>query len=202
MPKETRRPDYFTATVAKMWCRLFMACYRLGVHDAAECDDEGLCREYMEYTSEPCRWAFMDKRKSDNAIDIQLWLTSMGRDCRIYKPLMEYFRRMGRYGGNFMSVALTVCQGFYNRGMSDYLEFPDRGLLPRFDCKNNKSAYLWGCRGLRKCDTDMIVDIAQEIVGERQDIDCGSESRKAMRPVQYDMFRLCISKARRRYSHV
>lgn len=95
--------------------------YRLGVDDAASCDDSGRVRELMERTDKAGAYGFLG---DDYAITWQEWalrLMAYARGTSWDGAMTRYFTRAGAFGANYLSVFYNVAHGFYLMGVTDYM---------------------------------------------------------------------------------
>lgn len=192
-PKNPNKDTLFPRSVALMWVKMFMLCYRRGVNDAAQSADEGLCREYLEQTSQTCVWGELnDRRLSTDPIDWQVTLNAVGRDARMFQPLQRYFFNMGRYCSNYFSPAMVIALDWYRRGVSDYISSPASCSVTDF---NMREKALWGRKGIENVDNGRIVDITQGMIRDRSITDSESGHKFAIRERHYAEFRRRIANA-------
>lgn len=169
---------------AQMLCRLFDRMYKLGVNDAANAEDEGLVRMWIEKTTQPGVFGRLDDETSHEAMYWQLTIQKIAFSAGVSKRLMWYASCMGRYGSNYFSTGWVVFQCFYNLGMQDYINDPTARTLEAF---NSKLRQRW-IKGGGDWNTPSIVSQAQEFCFKRNHSDQHSSDRKALKPNHYTMF--------------
>lgn len=196
LPKNPNKETLFTAETARMWLRMFARLYKRGVQDAADLDDEGACKEYLEATARCNVWGELtDRRLSDDPIDWQVTLNVVSREMGAYQPFLRYFRNMGRYGSNWFSAALPCALDWYRKGIADYIANPGAHDMARFLAVDKP---LWGKNKIEKLDNGRMVDITQGFIRERKITDSEAGDRKyALSDKQYTWFRQRIANASR-----
>ena len=194
LPKNPNKETLFSAETARMWLRMFARLYKKGVQDAADLDDEGACREYLEATAKTNVWGYVtDKRLSDDAIDWQVSLNVVSREMNSYQPFLRYFRNMGRFKSNYMSVALVMALDWYRQGVADYIANPNAHDMAQFLAVDKP---LWGKSKIEKLDNSRMVDITQGFIRERKITDSEAEDKKyALTDKHYTWFRQRIANA-------
>lgn len=151
-------------TILKM-ISLLDFCYRLGVTDAHAQDDEGLCREFIEKTSQPGVYGFLTDGYNVGVLEWQLRLTKQARLTSMFGSMYQYFNRMGRFSSNYLSCSLPVAQEFYNKGVTDYCTAPDGCDLVQF---NDAKRVWWSHKGLLKISAREFVETIQLMCFDRQ----------------------------------
>ena len=152
-------------TLVKAFDRL----YHLGVRHAAELDDEGLCRERVDATSnEPGVYGYLTDRRLLNA---RRWLL---RVCEVVgrvsygSSLYRIITRMGNVTSNYIGCFLPIAQDFYNKGVMDYLQYGHTADLALFE---GKSRMWFTDKGLKyQTAWDYKAQI-QTFCGDRQDME-------------------------------
>lgn len=181
---EGRHQTGIDRPTAQMLCRLFHHMYRLGVNDCAQAEDEGLAKEWIRKTSEPGVFGRLGDETSHDALYWQLILQKEAHSLGIARRLMDYMRKAGRYGKNYLSVAWVMAQCFYNSGMEAWCRDPHAWELPLFNTRTrarwDKARRIWSNSGL--------VSQAQEFCFQRQHSDMESEDKKALKAHHYLIF--------------
>lgn len=196
LPRNINKVAYFTGETARMWIRMFAQLYKRGVQAAAELDDEGACREYLDATKESNVWGELTDRKlSHDPIDWQVILNIASREISSYQPILKYFSNMGRYASNWFSVALPCALDWYRMGIYDYIVAPREHDMAQFIAIDKPR---WGKKKIEKLDIGRMVDMTQQIVRERMITDSEAKaSRFTLTERQYIMFRYRIATASR-----
>lgn len=183
-PKRPEKDTALTRARAQMLLRLFMACYRRGVFEARQVNDEGLCREIIEQTSQTCVFGLVSAKVKPDPIYWQLRINEIAEEARLYQQWDKYCRSMGRYGANYLSVAMVLCQCFVNLGMKHYLESPKACDFTLF---KEQGRVWWTVSGIKKAHGSRIVEAAQNMCYDRIDIDAHG-GKGALREFHYKMF--------------
>lgn len=133
-------------------------CYRLGVRQAYEENDEGAAREFLITHSEVGVYGFLEDGLNVSALEWQLRMQQQARLDSLFGSMYRYFGRMKRYGTNYLSCLLPIAQMWHNRGVSDFTESPYACSLTEFD---NKTRVWWTKKGLRNINVREYVETIQ-----------------------------------------
>lgn len=139
--------------------------YRLGVNNAYQANDEGLCRAFIEKTSQPGMYGFITDDYNVGVLEWQLRLTKEARLTSMFGSMYQYFGRMGRFGQNYLSVFLPIAQDFYNKGVQDYCAAPYACDMARF---NSARRVWWSPKGLLNVKPREYVETIQLMCFDRQ----------------------------------
>lgn len=135
---------------------LFDACYKLGVKDAIEVDNEMQCIEFCEnmYNSE--RFGRIIFNYVYSWREWKFRLCQMMCDLEKYRVQgLKFFESITSYG-NYLACALPIAMDFYMMGIKDYCKKPNPNLLIRFE----RIPYaFWGNEGGRKTTREDFVTI-------------------------------------------
>lgn len=170
-------------TYVNMLTRLWMCAYRKGVEDAAESCDEGLCLEHIALTrSKPMTFGFLERVRRD-AFYWQLKLAEIYTS----ETWDKYRLAIGRYGSNYLSVALVLAQEFYNLGLTDFF---DKTFSKIEDLRTSKSNWaMFTLTGVKDVGRGRIIEIAQGFCYDRMDLDESfNGDAYAISKRHYDMF--------------
>ena len=168
--------------------------YRLGVNNAHQVNDEGLCRAFIEKMSQPGLYVFITDDHNIGVLEWQLRLTKEARLTSMFGSMYQYFGRMGRFGQNYLSVFLPIAQEFYNKGVLDYCEAPYACDMARF---NDARRVWWSPKGLLNVKNREYVETIQLMCFDRQRRDSAylednaadyKAKRVALRAQHYDWF--------------
>lgn len=99
-------------------------CYRLGVRQARELNDEGAAREFLDTHDEAGVYGFLSEGLNVGVLEWQLRLQKEARLTSMWGSMHQYFQRMGRYGQNYLSCFLPVAQMWHNLGVRDFIDNP------------------------------------------------------------------------------
>lgn len=115
-------------------------CYKWGVYDAAEAQNQSLCEEYINKYREP---GVFGRIKDEYTVDWREWTLTLNHQARVRSycgAMTKYFDMMGRFGTNYLSALIVAAQEIYIRGLTDYNRKPNRGKVPAF---MDKPKVLW-----------------------------------------------------------
>lgn len=145
--------------------KVFMACYRKGINDAClHIEDEGLINEHIELTRSGEVHGFIGQT-NESQVYWHNRLCELAEQHLCFKPIMRYFERVGRFGGNYLSVASVIAQEFYSMGLADYLAYNYNDLV-----KFNQSQDLrlrWTPKGLKRFDVYKFRAMIQDMCAVR-----------------------------------
>lgn len=116
-------------------------CYKWGVSDAAEVQNQSLCEEYINKYREP---GVFGRVIYPYTVDWREWTLSLSHQARSRSytgAMAKYFMLMGKFGANYLSALVVAAQEIYIQGLKDYNAKPDRTLVPIF---MDKQKVRWG----------------------------------------------------------
>lgn len=166
---------------AKSLGRVLMMCYKRGVNDACRySNDEGMLREHIEQTRGGGMFGFV----SHVTAKWVYWknrLLEIGEEDLRFRPINDYFNRMGKFGSNYLSVFMVLAQTFYNRGIEDWLDNPGAEEIGLF----NERTSWWGVR--RAVDSYRLRSYVQDVCAEHiETIEKGGED--IIKQSHYEIF--------------
>lgn len=132
--------------------------YKLGVSDARDVEDEGLCRQFLLNHVEPGQFGFITDGYDVEELEWQLRLSMRSRLQRQYGAMQTLFMSMRRFKANFLSCFLPVAQRFYNKGIKDYNDAPADC---DFNAFCNRSRIWWTSKGIKNITPQEYVDTIQ-----------------------------------------
>lgn len=97
-------------------------CYRLGVRQARELNDEGAAREFLDTHNEVGVYGFLSDGLNVGVLEWQLRLQKEARLTSMFGSMYQYFLRMGRFGANYLSCFLPIAQMWHNLGVQDFID--------------------------------------------------------------------------------
>lgn len=133
-------------------------CYRLGVRQARELNDEGAAREFLDTHNEVGVYGFLSDGLNVGVLEWQLRLQKEARLTSMFGSMYQYFLRMGRYGQNYLSCFLPIAQMWHNLGVQDFLDNPQSCDYAVFD---GKTRVRWTKRGLINLKAREYVEMIQ-----------------------------------------
>lgn len=107
-------------------------CYKWGVTDAAEVQNQSLCEGYINKYREP---GVFGRVTYEYTVDWREWTLTLSHQSRIrsYSGAMSrYFNLMGKFGANYLSALIVAAQEIYIQGLIDYNNRPSRARVPAF----------------------------------------------------------------------
>ena len=157
--------NYYSAQVLM---DLFDACYKLGVKDAIEVDNEMRCVEFCEemYSAET-----FGRIIHNYKCDWREWkfrLCQMMCDMDKYRVQgLKFFESICSYS-NYLACALPISMDFYMLGIKDYCKNPNPSELIRFE---HTPYTFWGYKGNRKLKRDDFVTVLTGFCYDRIRVD-------------------------------
>lgn len=133
-------------------------CYRLGVRQARELNDEGAAREFLDTHNEVGVYGFLSDGLNVGVLEWQLRLQKEARLTSMWGSMYRYFNRMGEYGANYLSCFLPVAQMWHNLGVQDYIDNPHACDWAVFD---GKTRVWWTKKGLLNIKAKEYVEMIQ-----------------------------------------
>lgn len=110
---------------------MFYECYRHGVVDAAELDDENQCREYVRFMRSAHIYKIL-------GMDYELHWKEWRIRMMLYIERIPYRERLRKFlididsYGTYYSVALRAGMDFYVLGADDFLKYPVSTMIEQF----------------------------------------------------------------------
>lgn len=112
--------------------RLMFKMYKLGIVDADEACDPGLCMERLNIADEPGKFVRVN---SDWVLSWKEWkhvvmgvclreITGVSSTGLLAGFMDNYFKGMKKFGANYWSVAMVLFSEMYALGVKDYCEHP------------------------------------------------------------------------------
>jgi hypothetical protein len=178
-----------------MFARLFCLCYKLGVNDAYALNDEGLCRQNIENTK---RTGYFGRVGDDIAHDALYWQLRLKDEvyrAGFYYPFDRYLLMMGRFGRNYLSVAIVIAQDFYNKGVADYCDHASSFDIEHFNATSR--AFMMPKGNIQSISGNELIERIQLMTFVREHADTNGEAVTPLKPHQYDLFRRCVGIAMR-----
>ena len=177
--------------MARTLARVFMFAYKQGVNDAyLHQSDEGMLREHVEQTSDGEKFGFVGNL-TGSWVYWRNRLTDIADKDNRYGTMESYWKSMGRFKSNYLSVGLILAQKFYNKGITDYLDNPDAEEISVY---NDKDLRWWGNPGKSKTNGYRLRAFVQDVCAEYTDrIDSGEENPVLLKRNQYDTFSQAFS---------
>lgn len=124
---------------AILW--LFDDCYKWGVQDAAEVENQALCEEYINKYRAP---GVFGRVTYGYTVDWREWTLTLSHQSRLrsYSGAMsKYFNMMGRFGANYLSTMIVAAQEIYIQGLIDYNKKPNKTKISVF---MDRPKVVWG----------------------------------------------------------
>lgn len=154
---------------AKMLLKLFETCFKQGVIDACEQDDDYWCREFIEARRTQGDFSLLDVRDS---YDWKEWRMIIGRWCRYthnLKLCVLYLDKV--YTKNFYWSVFPIAMDFYMLGIEEYLEYPNPINLELFKTKSGQHWKPMKTKIMQHMDRDEKVGYVQQFAFERERMD-------------------------------
>lgn len=174
-------------TTAPQLVRLLDYCFKRGVLDAAELEDDYKAKDWLEARKKDWKFGLVYE---DETIDWRRWRFFLLRWCRLARlgKLGEtYIDRI--YSKNIYFVCLNMTFRFYMMGVEEWLEYPNRNNTQIFK-QESKIHWKPVPQYLRKISTDDFISYLQEFAYEYQNIE---EAAKEDNPSDAAMASFCRS---------
>lgn len=123
---------------ARQTFRFFDACYRQGVLDAYNIDDEEKCKDFVNRMKSPKKFSLL---YVDYDMTWQEWRAILFRWCITERLIIfadEVLNRIKTYSG-YLSVFLPIAMDFYCKGILDFVAYPNPTKIVKF--KSTKRIY-------------------------------------------------------------
>lgn len=173
--------------IARGLFSLYNTCYKTGVMDAHDVQDEGRCVEFARDVREPAVYGRVINNYTMNTKEWKLTLLSFSKGCYMKNKCRNYILWLD--GKNYYSCALPIAQEFYIRGMEDFNKHPT---LHKISAIDTPKMELWTADGLQKrTRVDMLADL-QQFCFDRGRMDEASGSKYAFNPKRYEWFSQAI----------
>ena len=141
---------------AQLLMDLFDTCYKMGVKDAIEVDNEMQCMEFCDNMYQAQRFGRIIYGYQYSWREWKYRLCQMVCDLDKYRIQgLKYFESMTSYS-NYIAVALPIAMDFYMLGIKDYCKKPNPNDLVRFE---SIPFTFWGYKGNRKLNRDDFVTV-------------------------------------------
>ena len=158
-------PPTLDKRMATQMVMMFDKLYHLGVSHSFSVKDEGLCRQFLENTSQPGIYGYIEDGYYVCPREWQLRLQKIAGEISLKSPMYKLFGRMGNYLSNFLGCFMPLAQDFYNKGVSDYLNYGHKLEIAIFDGKTR----VWlTAKGLKNASKDDYKQTIQQFCFDRK----------------------------------
>ena len=155
-------------TTAPQLIRLFDFCFKQGVIDACNYEDDYYVKEWVESKLESGSYGVI--HEPDDDFDWKRWKFTLYRWCRIARLgsiTDTYVNNVPCYKGTFLFAILPITMRFYLEGMREWLEYPNPTNTVIF-INTKKIHWKPMKRHLKVINTNDFISMVQEFVFERQ----------------------------------
>lgn len=115
--------------------RLFDACYKMGIKDAIEVDNEMQCREFCDKMYAPQKFGRIIYDYEYSWREWKYRLTQIIYDDVMFRNQgLKYFDCITNYGA-YLACVLPIAMDFYLQGIKDYVKYPNPSNLLKFESK-------------------------------------------------------------------
>ncbi len=171
-------------TTAPQAIRLFDYCFKQGVLDACNLEDDYAAREFLDSRLEDGGYGLLSE--PSDGFDWRRWQHTLYRFCRFGRlgSIAEsYIDKVHRYKNTSLFAILPIAMRFYLMGVQEWLDYPNATNTALF--KQNKKVH-WKPmpRHLRDIRTADFISTIQEFVYERQ----AKAFENDLSPGKYDSF--------------
>lgn len=143
------KPPLIDVKIVRNVIRILDWCYRMGVRDARNAQDEGLCYEFLDKTSKAGVYGFLTDDFTIDWIEWSSRLRLQAMRISLNNPMNEYFRLMGNFNVTYLCCLLPLTQHFYGLGVADFCNAPNGCEMAIFE---DKTRVFWtekGCRAIK-----------------------------------------------------
>lgn len=154
---------------ARMILKLFDCCFKRGVIDASEADNEHWCREFIEARRTQGDFSLLDV---SDIYDWKEWRMILARWCRYTKNMKLcplYLDKV--YKENYYWSIFPIAMDFYILGVEEWLEYPNPYKIELFRYSASTHWKPMPRKGLQKITTDDKVSYVQQFAYERERLD-------------------------------
>lgn len=156
-------------TTAPQIIRLLDLCFKQGVRDACEMEDDFTAKEWLEEKLADGGYGTLPEK--DFEFDWRRWRYTLYRWCREYKlgSVSDVcIDRMDRYRNTMAFVLIPVSMRFYLMGVEEWLEYPNPNNMALF-MQNKKTHWKPVSPHLKVMTTSDILSLVQGFSYEIQD---------------------------------
>lgn len=154
---------------ARMILKLFDCCFKRGVIDASEVDNEHWCHEFIEARHTQRDFSLLDVT---DIYDWKEWRMILARWCRYSRNMKlcpEYLDRV--YKENYYWSIFPIAMDFYILGIQEWLEYPNPYKLELFKFTPSVHWKPMPRKNLEKLTIDDKVSYIQQFAFDRERLD-------------------------------
>lgn len=142
--------------------QLFDCCFKQGVIDSCDTEDDYFVREWYEEKKES--WQYGVLSDPDIVYDWRRWRYTLLRWCRLraLRKLGEQYLDPLQRGKTFQYGVIPMCMRFYLMGVEEWLEYPNPMKIEIFK-QRTRTHWKPVPKNLEKIETDDFIHYCQEI---------------------------------------
>ncbi len=182
-------------TTAPQLIRLFDYCFKQGVIDACNYEDDYFVREWYETKLKSGSYGVL--HEPDDDFDWKRWKFTLYRWCRIGRLgsiTDSYVSRVHCFKNTFLFAILPITMRFYLEGIAEWLEYPNPTNTVYF-MSNKKIHWKPVPNHLKIMKTDDFISMVQQFVYERQ----AMNKQGDLTTRQYDSFATAVWRCVQKY---
>ena len=183
-------------TTGPQCIRLLDICFRQGVFDACELDDNVYAKEFLDTMLETGGYGLLLEPTSN--YDARRWQLALYRMCRFenLRSLVEgYIDRVHMYKNTYLWALIPITMRFYLMGIQEWLEYPNPNALELFR-HNRRVHWKKTTSHLKAITRQDFITLVQEFVYERQDRNFEGDLSAA----KYDGFANALWRTNQKYA--
>lgn len=183
-------------TTAPQIIRLLDLCFKQGVRDARDMEDDFTVKEWLEERLADGEYGTLPEK--DFEFDWRRWRYTLYRWCREWHlgtMADNYINQMDRYKNTMAFVLIPITMRFYLMGVQEWLEYPNPNSMALF-LQNRKSHWKPMPSHLKVMTTSDFLALVQGFSYERQD----KGIEKNIPQSRYDDFSLALWRCTRKYN--
>ncbi len=175
--------------------KLFDYCFKQGVLDACELEDDYYARDFLEARLADGGYGLLGEPVEE--WNWHHWQNILYRYCRlgrIGKISETYIDRVHRYRNTFVFAILPICMRFYLMGIQEWLDYPNPCNKEIF--KQDKRVHWKPVPSyLRRITTADFISLVQDFVYERKHLGLEND----LSPRHYDSFAMAMWRCVQKY---
>ena len=191
----TRKKDPLNRTTGPQVLRLFDLCFRQGVFDACELDDNVEAKAFLDEKFATGGYGLL--LEPSKGYDSRRWQLALYRMCRFenLRSLIEtYIDRVHVYKNTYLFALLPISMRFYLMGIQEWLDYPNPNAMELFR-HSRKVHWKKTSQHLKAFSKQDYITLVQEFVYERQD----KQYEGDLPATKYDGFANAVWRCNQRY---
>lgn len=181
--------DPLNRTSAPIILRFFDLCFKQGVIDAKEFNDDASAKEFLDSHKESWDFGLLGVDDFDGWQEWRFVLYRWGRQHRMTKFSENYIYRITKK--NYLWYFLPFCMRFYLMGIEEWLKYPNPVRIELFK-KESKVHWMPVQSNLRKMTTNDFISYMQEFVYDFRRSPLSKGEDRIMVDTTFDSFQQAV----------